>query len=331
MSATRVAVLGAGSWGTALGALLVKGGAETVLWTVEGEVAAQIAARHENPKYLPGLPLPPALRVTTDATAALAGAEAVVWAIPLRYLREVAERVAPEVPAGATCVSVAKGLEPGSRRRPTQIVADALPGRPTAALLGPSLAEEVARGVPTSVAACAADLGVARAVQRLFHADCVRVYTNDDLAGSEYGAALKNIMAVAAGLSDGLGFGDNTKGALVTRGLAEMSRLGVALGGRRETFFGLTGVGDLVTTAFSPKSRNRHVGEQVGRGRPLAEVLGAMTQVAEGVPASQVALALARERGVEVPIIEQVVAVLFEGKSPRAALLDLLARDPRRE
>jgi glycerol-3-phosphate dehydrogenase (NAD(P)+) len=331
MSETRVAVLGAGSWGTALGALLVKGGADTVLWTVEAEVAERITKAHENPKYLPGIPLPAPLRATSDARQALAGAGAVVWAIPLRYLREVAERVAAEVPPAAACVSVAKGLEPGTRLRPTQILAETVPGRPVAALLGPSLAEEVARGVPTSVAACAADLEVARRVQRLFHADSVRVYTNDDPVGAEYAAALKNVMAVAAGLSDGLGFGDNTKGALVTRGLAEMSRLGIALGGRRETFFGLTGVGDLVTTSFSRKSRNRHVGEQVGRGRALDAVLGEMTQVAEGVPASRVALELARERDVEVPIIEQVVAVLFEGKSPRAALMDLLARDPRRE
>jgi glycerol-3-phosphate dehydrogenase (NAD(P)+) len=331
MSGTKVAVLGAGSWGTTLGALLAQGGAETTLWTVEAAVAERIASAHENPKYLPGIPLPEPLRATTDARRALAGAEAAVWAIPLRYLREVAERVAGDVPAEAICVSVAKGLEPGTRLRPTEILARTVPGRALAALLGPSLAEEVARGVPTSVAACAADLEVARAVQRLFHVASVRVYTNDDPVGAEYGAALKNIMAVAAGLSDGLGYGDNTKGALVTRGLAEMSRLGVALGGRRETFFGLTGVGDLVTTCSSPKSRNRHVGEQVGRGRPLGAVLGEMTQVAEGVPASRVALELARARGVEVPIIEQVVAVLFEGKSPRAALLDLLARDPRRE
>lgn len=331
MSEARVAVMGAGSWGTALAALLRRGGARVSLWTVEAEVATRIREAQENPKYLPGIPLPAGLLATGDAGQALGGAQAVVWAVPLRYLREVAERVAAEVPAGAVCVSVAKGLEPDTHLRPTEILAQAVPGRPTAALLGPSLAAEVARGVPTSVAACAADLQVADVVQRLFHVDTVRVYTNDDPVGAEYASALKNVMALAAGMSDGLGFGDNTKGALVTRGLAEMSRLGEALGGRRATFFGLTGVGDLVTTAFSRMSRNRHVGEQVGRGRELAEVLGEMSQVAEGVPTSRVALDLARRRGVEVPIITQVVSVLFEGKPPRAALLDLLARDPRRE
>jgi glycerol-3-phosphate dehydrogenase (NAD(P)+) len=331
MSGQRVAMLGAGSWGTALGALLARGGSEVVAWTVEPEVAAHIQAGHENPKYLPGIALPETLQATCEAAAALRGAATVVWAIPLRYLRSAAETVAAEVPPGAVCISVAKGLEPGTHLRPTEILSQLLPGRPVAALLGPSLAAEVARGVPTSVAACAGDLDLARRVQRLFHLDTVRVYANDDPVGAEYAAALKNVMAVAAGIADGLGFGDNTKGALLTRGLAEMSRLGIALGGRRETFFGLTGVGDLVTTAFSRYSRNRHVGEEVGRGRPLAAVLGEMTQIAEGVPTSRVALELARERGVEVPIIEQVVSVLFAGKAPRAALLDLLARDPRQE
>jgi glycerol-3-phosphate dehydrogenase (NAD(P)+) len=275
--------------------------------------------------------LPPGARATTDLAAALAGAEFVVWAVPVAVLRDVALQVSSQLPPGAVLVSLAKGLERGTHARPTQVLREALPGKPVAALLGPSHAEEVARGVPTTVAACSDEAATAGATQALFHAERFRVYTNDDLPGSEYGTALKNVIAVAAGISDGLGFGDNTKGALVTRGLAEMSRLGVALGGRKETFFGLTGLGDLVTTAFSRWSRNRHVGEELGRGVPLATVLGSMTQVAEGVPTSRVALELARDRNVDVPIIEQVTAVLFESKSPRDALLDLLARDPRRE
>ena len=331
MSAEPVTILGGGSWGTALAIVLARGGRKVRLWTVEPQVVADIRDRRRNSKYLPDKELPAGIEGFLEAPQALHQAGSVVWALPVPVLREVAAQVASAVPRQAALVSVAKGLEQVTHRRPTQVLEEIFPGRELVALLGPSHAEEVAAGVPTTVAACASDPAAAAAVQALFHGDRFRVYTNDDVAGSEYGTALKNVIAVAAGISDGLGFGDNTKGALVTRGLAEMSRLGVALGGRRETFFGLTGLGDLVTTAFSRFSRNRHVGEELGRGRELTAVLGSMTQVAEGIPTSRVALELARERNVEVPIIEQVVAVLFEGKSPRAALLDLLARDPRRE
>jgi len=331
MSERAITVLGAGSWGTALAAVLARGGRRVRLWTVEPEVAADIWSQGKNSKYLPDIDLPSGIEAFLEAPRALAEAGCVVWALPVPVLREAAEKVGPLVPEQAIHVSVAKGLEKDTHRRPTQVLAEVFPRGAIAALLGPSHAEEVAAGVPTTVAACSDDAATASSVQTLFHGDRFRVYTNDDLAGSEYGTALKNVIALAAGISDGLGFGDNTKGALVTRGLAEMSRLGVALGGRRETFFGLTGLGDLVTTAFSRWSRNRHVGEELGRGRELAAILGSMTQVAEGVPTSRAALELARERSVDVPIIEQVVAVLFEGKSPRAALLDLLARDPRRE
>jgi len=328
---SRVAILGGGSWGTAIACVLARAGHPTTIWTVEPDVAQDLSQNRRNSKYLPDVELPLGAAAHTDSAAALAGAEFVVWAVPVAVLRPVALQVSSQLPSGAALVSLAKGLERGTHARPTQVLREALPGKPVAALLGPSHAEEVARGVPTTVAACSDDPETARATQALFHGERFRVYTNDDVPGSEYGTALKNVIAIAAGISDGLGFGDNTKGALVTRGLAEMSRLGVALGGRKETFFGLTGLGDLVTTAFSRWSRNRHVGEELGRGVPLATVLGSMTQVAEGVPTSRVALELARDRNVEVPIIEQVTAVLFESKSPRDALLDLLARDPRRE
>jgi len=328
---SRVTILGGGSWGTAIAAVLARGGHQASIWTVEPDVALDLRQNRRNSKYLPDVELPPGAEAHTDLAVALEGAEFVVWAVPVAVLRSVALQVSSQLPPGAVVVSLAKGLERGTHARPTQVLREALPGLPVAALLGPSHAEEVARGVPTTVAACSDDAACARATQALFHGERFRVYTNDDLPGSEYGTALKNVIAVAAGISDGLGFGDNTKGALVTRGLAEMSRLGVALGGRKETFFGLTGLGDLVTTAFSRWSRNRHVGEELGRGVPLATVLGSMTQVAEGVPTSRVALELAQDRKVDVPIIEQVTAVLFESKPPRDALLDLLARDPRRE
>lgn len=330
MSETKL-VIGAGAWGTALAALLARDGGPVLAWTPESDVAAAITRDHENLKYLPGIRLPDAVRATDEVEKGLGEAPVVVWAVPTQALASVARRFSSVLSPGALFVSAAKGLEQETHLRPSQVLERALPGHALAALLGPSHAEEVARGVPTSVVASAADPEVARRVQGLFHGESFRVYANDDLPGSEYATALKNVIAVAAGISDGLGFGDNTKGALVTRGLAEISRLGTALGGRRETFFGLTGVGDLVTTAFSRFSRNRHVGEQVGKGRSLEAVLGEMTQVAEGVTTSKAAVELARERGIDVPIMEQVVAVLFEGKQPRKALLDLLARDPRRE
>jgi glycerol-3-phosphate dehydrogenase (NAD(P)+) len=331
MTRSRVGIVGLGAWGTALAALLARAGHQVCAWTTEAPVLDELRANHTNSKYLPGISLPDSLRATEDAATALAGADFLVWAIPVQVLREVTSRLAPHVAPESVQVSVAKGLELGTHERPSRILQSCLPGRRLAALLGPSHAEEVARGVPTSVAACAEDGDAAEAVQRLFHGDRFRVYTNSDLAGAEYATAHKNEIALAAGIGDGLGFGDNTKGALMARGLAEMSRLGVALGGRQETFFGLTGLGDLVTTSFSRHSRNRHVGEQIGRGRDLQAVLCEMTQVAEGVATSRAALELARSRRVDVPIIEQVVAILHEGKPPRDALLDLLTRDPRPE
>ena len=329
-----VAIIGAGSWGTALAALLGRDGIPVRLWARRPEMAQSLRLRRENQQYLPGIALGENVEPHEDLAAALDGAETVVLAVPSRGMRETARALRPNLAPQHCIISAAKGLEHDTGLRMTQVIAAEIPepwGGCPACLSGPNLAAEVAAGIATTSVIACADTDLGRRAQQLFMRPTFRVYTNPDVVGVELGGALKNVIGIGAGINDGLGFGDNTKAALVTRGLAEMSRLGIALGGRRETFFGLTGVGDLVTTSFSRKSRNRHVGEQVGRGRALDAVLGEMTQVAEGVPASRVALELARERDVEVPIIEQVVAVLFEGKSPRAALMDLLARDPRRE
>jgi glycerol-3-phosphate dehydrogenase (NAD(P)+) len=259
----------------------------------------------------------------------------VTWAVPSVALRDVARAARPHLAPDALEACATKGLEPASGgalpRRMSQVLVEELGERRRALLVGPSHAEEVVRGVPTSIVAAAERLAWAEEVQHAYFAPRFRVYAQDDLAGVEFGSALKNVIALAAGVSDGLGYGDNTKGALLTRGLAEMSRLGTALGGRRETFFGLSGMGDLITTAISRHSRNRRVGEELARGRPLDDVLAGLGQVAEGVHTAPAARALAEAHGVDVPITREVVALLFEGKPAMAALADLLARDPKRE
>jgi glycerol-3-phosphate dehydrogenase (NAD(P)+) len=271
----------------------------------------------------------------SDLAVALGEARLVTWAVPAIALRAVARAARPYLEADALEACATKGLEPapeGERpRRMSEVLGEELGERPRALLVGPSHAEEVCRGVPTSIVAAAERLAWAEDVQRAYFAPRFRIYAQDDLVGVEFGSALKNVIALAAGVSDGLGYGDNTKGALLTRGLAEMSRLGTALGGRRETFFGLSGMGDLITTSISRHSRNRRVGEELARGRTLAQALAGLGQVAEGVNTAPAARALAATHDVDVPITREVCALLFEGKPATAALADLLARDPKRE
>jgi glycerol-3-phosphate dehydrogenase (NAD(P)+) len=327
---SRVAVLGAGSWGTTLAIHLAGAGHEAALWGNDGDQLAQIERERENRKFLAGIPLPPGVKVQPQLKAALEGAEFHLYVVPSQAVRAVAGQVAATGARGvAVCAS--KGLELGTLRRMSEVLAESLSDPAPVALTGPSHAEEVAAGVPTSIVAACVDEARARAVQQLCATPRLRVYTNDDVAGCEYGGALKNVIAIAAGVCDGLGYGDNTKGALLTRGLAEIGRLGVAMGGRRETFFGLTGMGDLVTTAMSRHSRNRHVGEQLGRGETLEHVLDGMVMVAEGVNTARAARDLGRARGVELPITEQVCAIALEGKNPRDALQELMTRDLKRE
>jgi glycerol-3-phosphate dehydrogenase (NAD(P)+) len=327
---TRVAVLGAGSWGTTLAVHLAQTGHPVTLWGNDRADLAALVAERENRKFLPGIALPDEVKVRPELEEALDGAAIALFVVPSQAVREVARRVAG-VGSRAVPVSASKGLELGSLRRLSEVLAESLGDPAPVVLTGPSHAEEVSRGIPTSVVAASADEGRAALVQRLFSTSRFRVYRNTDVAGCEYGAALKNVIAIAAGVCDGVGFGDNTKGALLTRGLAEISRLGVALGGRRETFFGLSGLGDLITTAMSRHSRNRHVGERLGRGETLEQVLGAMVMVAEGVHTARAARDLGRAGGVEMPITEQVCAMMFEGRGPREALQALMTRDLKSE
>lgn len=329
------AVLGAGSWGTTLAVLLDELGWQVKLWDGDRPNLERLSSGRENHKYLPGIALPSSLEVVFDLARALADAALVTWAVPSTALREVARASRNALPPEAIEACATKGLEPqrdgNTPRRMSEVLEEELGNRPRAFLVGPSHAEEVSRGVPTMVVAAATRLEWAEAVQKAFFAPQFRVYAQDDLVGVELGGALKNVIALAAGVSDGLGYGDNTKGALLTRGLAEMSRLGVALGGRRDTFFGLSGMGDLITTAISRHSRNRRVGEHLARREPLDRILAELGQVAEGVTTAPAARALASQHGLEVPITSEVCALLYEGKSPEDALADLLARGPKRE
>ncbi len=327
----QIAVVGAGSWGTALAVWLAARGHGVTLWGHDGQHIEDLRRDGGNEAYLPGVPLPPSVRPTADLTD-LRGADLALLVTPSRALREVASRLASvDLHEDAVLLSCTKGIEHGSGLRMSEIISECLPHRPVAVLSGPSHAEEVARGGPTAIVlGCAAEQ-TAKALQRLFNADALRVYTSDDVAGIELGGALKNIFAIAAGMSDGLGFGDNAKAALVTRSLAELIRLGVHLGGRRETFQGLSGIGDLMVTCFSRLSRNRMVGERLGRGETLRAVTASMRMVAEGVPTTLGAFEQSKRVGVETPIIDQIYAILYADRAPLDALQELFTRDPRSE
>jgi len=327
---SRVAILGAGSWGTTLAVHLAQLGHEPTLWGNDRPALAELDRERENRKFLAGIKLPEGVKVQPELDAALEGAEFHFYVVPSQVTRSVAGQVR-ETGAKGIPVCASKGLELGTLQRLSEVLSEALGDPAPVAFTGPSHAEEVAVGIPTSIVAACADEARSRAVQVLCASPRLRVYTNDDVVGCEYGGALKNVMAIAAGLCDGLGYGDNTKGALLTRGLAEISRLGIAMGGRRETFFGLTGMGDLIATAMSRHSRNRHVGERLGRGESLEQVLGAMVMVAEGVSTARAARDLGREHDVELPITDQVCAILLDGLSPREALTALMTRDLKSE
>jgi glycerol-3-phosphate dehydrogenase (NAD(P)+) len=327
---STVAVLGSGSWGTTLAVHLAEARHEVRLWGNDLDSLSAIAATRENRKFLPGIVIPPGVKVQPELEKALDGSDFTLYVVPSQAIREVSGAVA-RTGRGSLPVCASKGLELQTLKRLSEVLSETLGDRDPVVLTGPSHAEEVSRGVPTSVVAAAHDEARARGVQTLCSSERLRVYTNDDVAGCEYGAALKNVIAIAAGVCDGLGFGDNTKGALLTRGLAEIARLGVAMGGRRETFFGLTGMGDLIATAMSRHSRNRHVGERIGRGEALEKALAEMVMVAEGVHTARAARDLGRSRGVDLPITEQVCAMLFEGRSPATALQALMTRDLKSE
>jgi glycerol-3-phosphate dehydrogenase (NAD(P)+) len=329
---TTFAVLGDGAWGTAIALLLAQDpGRRVTLWSAREENARLLRERRENVRLLPGVPILPGVVLTADIREAVEGATLYVSAIPTVYLRETLRRVAPALRTDCPVVSLAKGLEVGTFRRPTEIVREVVGSERVAVLSGPSHAEEVSRGLPTSVVAASADDELARRVQQWFATDRFRVYTSLDVVGVELAGALKNVIGVAAGVSDGLGFGDNAKSALLTRGLVEMARFGVALGAEHQTFFGLAGLGDLVTTCVSRHGRNRLVGERLGRGEKLADILATMSMVAEGVWTTRSVYERATRMGIDMPITTEVYRVLYEDKRPLAAVSELMQRLPKFE
>lgn len=328
---TRCAVIGAGAWGTALADLLARSGHEVILWAREADVVESINLHHRNDRFLAGPILAPSLRATADLTEAVHGAEVVSYVAPSHVLRQVVRAHADAVPPDATVVVATKGIERDSLAIMTDVVGEELPGHEIVALSGPSFAAEVAARQPTAVVAASSQLAVAERVQQVFSTDSFRVYANDDVVGVELGGALKNVMAVATGMAEGLGLGFNSRAALITRGLAEMTRLGVALGARPSTFAGLAGMGDLVLTCTGSLSRNRSVGMEVGQGSTLDEVLATRETVAEGVTTAASANALAQREGVEMPIVFAVHRILFEGSPPRLAIEEMMGRELRPE
>ncbi len=327
----HVAVIGAGSWGTTV-AHLAAHNVPTTLWARDAAVAEEINEKHTNTRYLAGYDLEPALEATSDLHEAVSGADVLVMGIPSHGFRETLTQCAEHIRAWVPVISLTKGLEQGSRLRMTQVIQEVLPGHPYGLLTGPNLAKEILAGDAAASVIAMSDGNVARVMQQVFSSDLFRVYQNDDVIGCEVAGAMKNVMAIAAGMADGLGTGDNTRSAVITRGLNELSRLGVAMGGRAMTFAGLAGMGDLVATCISPQSRNRHVGEQLGKGRTIDEIIEEMSMVAEGVKASKVVMELADDYGLDMPIAAQVYAVCHEGRTAEDAYAGLLrGRDSRHE
>ncbi|HUO46996.1 MAG TPA: NAD(P)H-dependent glycerol-3-phosphate dehydrogenase [Acidimicrobiia bacterium] len=328
----HVAVIGAGSWGTAVAALAAHQ-RPVVLWARRPELAEAINLTSENPDYLPGHRLPFGLRATNSLTEATGGAIAVVMAVPSHGFGNVMEDIG-ELASQVPVISLTKGIEEGTLRRMTQVISDHLKGHDVArigVLTGPNLAGEVMAGHPAAAVAAMSDPEAAAEMQRVFMGPTFRVYTNPDVIGCELAGSLKNVMAIASGMSSGLGFGDNTRAALITRALAELTRLGVALGGQPTTFAGLAGMGDLIATCTSTQSRNHRVGVELARGRQLDDIINEMKMVAEGVKTTRSVLALAEQAGVEMPIAVQVGEVLYEGHHPRDAVMSLMTREARSE
>ncbi|HZH39490.1 MAG TPA: NAD(P)H-dependent glycerol-3-phosphate dehydrogenase [Gemmatimonadales bacterium] len=328
---TRVAVIGGGAWGTTLADLLARKGEQVTIWAREPEVAAQIAREHVNGMFLPGCPLAPSLAATTDLPTAMKGAEVVLSAAPSHAVRAVMTEALAGVSSPPVIVSVSKGLEPERLITLSCLLGEIAQGAPVAVLSGPTFALEVFRRQPTAAVAAAKDPALARQVQSLFSTATFRVYTHGDVTGVELGGALKNVIAVAAGMVDGLGFGFNTRAALITRGLAEITRLGLALGAEPMTLAGLAGLGDLILTATGSLSRNHALGVELGKGKTLAQALAGKQSVAEGVGTARTAVALGERHQVDLPIARQVAAILFEGKTARQAIADLMEREPKPE
>ncbi|HEY7566514.1 MAG TPA: NAD(P)H-dependent glycerol-3-phosphate dehydrogenase [Gemmatimonadaceae bacterium] len=328
---TRLAVVGAGAWGTTLAHVAARQLKDVALWAREEDVVERINARHENKRFLPDVQLDPGVKATHDVLDAVRDRDVVVYATPSHVLRDVVRMSATCVLPKAIIVVATKGIERGSLALMTDVAESELPGRIVVAISGPSFASEVVREQPTALVAASRDSSAAEAIQHVFSTNTLRVYTNDDVAGVELGGALKNIMAIATGIADGLELGLNSRAALITRGLAEMTRLGVALGARATTFAGLAGLGDLVLTCTGALSRNRALGIEIGRGGKLRDILAQRETVAEGVVTTESTCDLAAREQIEMPIVHAVARVLFDGLDPRAAITALMSRDLRSE
>lgn len=326
----KVTVLGGGTWGTTVASIAARK-TETLLWLRDPELAKVIDETHRNPRYLPGLDLAPSLHATADLAEAVAEADVLIAGVPSQHLRGVLALAADHVRPFIPVVSLVKGLEQASRKRMTEVIGEVLPGHPAGVLSGPNIAKEVAQGYSAAATLAMPDHGGAQTLQAVVHTSRYRVYTSEDVLGVEIAGALKNVFAIAVGFGDGLGAGDNTRAMVITRSLHELTRLGVALGGRAETFAGLAGMGDLIVTCISPHSRNRHVGFELGRGKPLEEILASMNQVAEGVKTTAAVTKLAAEHGIEMPIVREVDAVLNHRQPVQETYRGLLRVPPGHE
>jgi glycerol-3-phosphate dehydrogenase (NAD(P)+) len=325
-------IIGDGGMGSVCAMLLCENTVRTTLWGYDSAYLAEISQKRENVRFLPGYPLPAALRYEADDARAFGGAEVIVSAVPCQFLRRTWTRLAGYVPAGVPVVSVTKGIENGTLRRPTEILREILgPGRTYAVLSGPTIADELAKHLPATATVACIDHELAQTMQQTFNTAMFRVYTNDDVVGVELAGAMKNVIAIAAGTIDGIGAGDNAKAALLCRGLAEIERLGAAMGAQEKTFTGLSGLGDLVTTCISPMGRNRSFGERIGKGMTAEQALGATHSVVEGVPTCAAVLELARRHNVEMPITEAIYAVIHGQKDIRSAIAELMGRQLKGE
>jgi len=327
----KILVLGTGGWGTALSIVLHNKGHNVTLWGSTPDYVEYLKKHRENKKYLKGIEIPSDLEITSDIAKAQIETDLIVVAIPTPYVRKTIKPLENHYVLGTPIVSVIKGIENETLMRGSEILRDVFGEQPIALLLGPSHAEEVARKLPTTVVIACKNIKLAKEIQDIFITERFRVYTNTDVIGVEIGTSVKNVIAIAAGICDGLGFGNNSKAALITRGLAETMRLGVAMGGQRETFSGLTGLGDLITTCVSPYGRNRLVGEQIAKGKKLSQLLEEMDQVAEGVLTTKSVCKLANKYNVEMPITKEIYNVLFEDKDPIKAVNELMVREPKSE
>jgi len=331
VSIKRVSIIGDGGWGTTLAIHLSRKKYPVTLWGAFPENIAQIVKTRENKKFLPKFKIPSQVRLTSDIDQAIFFGDLIVLSVPSEYLAATLSKIQNTSYKNKVFISVVKGINQKSFKRMSEIIHDHLPHVPLVVLSGPTIALEVASGIPTTAVAACSNENLAVSIQKIFNSDTFRIYTNTDVVGVEIGGSVKNVIALACGICDGLKLGTNTKAAILTRGLAEITRLGMALGGRRETFYGLAGLGDLATTCFSPNSRNRTVGEALGRGRKIKDILGSMNAVAEGVVTAKAVYHLARAKKIPMPIVTEVYKIIFENKSPNRALKDLMKRSLKSE